>query len=90
MARKSLGSLAMSPKRTGIGEALRRRLWVQAETVFDRLLNSCVYGQLFSDATDSDMETLRTMGQRWKQYEKEGKWRYEGERNCTSFIYMLT
>ena len=23
------------------------------------------------------METLRTMGRRWKQYEKEGKWKYQ-------------
>jgi len=26
------------------------------------------------------MDSLRIMGQRWKQYEKEGKWKYEGER----------
>lgn len=25
------------------------------------------------------MESLRMMGQRWKLYEREGKWKYEGE-----------
>ena len=25
------------------------------------------------------MESLRTLGRRWKQYEKEGKWKYQGE-----------
>lgn len=36
-----------------------------------------VYGQLFPDASDTEMETLRTMGHRWKQYEKDGIWSYQ-------------
>ena len=43
-----------------------------------RLLNSCVYGHLFGDASPAEVETLSMMGHRWKQYEKEGKWKYEG------------
>ncbi|KAJ7293048.1 hypothetical protein C8J57DRAFT_1428964 [Mycena rebaudengoi] len=41
------------------------------------LLNTMVYGQLFPKATDVELESLRRLGQRWKQYEKEGKWVYE-------------
>lgn len=41
------------------------------------LLNSMVYGQLFPTATEAERESLRQMGLRWKQYEKEGKWVYE-------------
>ncbi|CED85184.1 Uncharacterized conserved protein [Phaffia rhodozyma] len=44
---------------------------------WDWLLNSCVYGQLFPEASQVEMESLRIMGNRWKQYEKEGKWVYE-------------
>lgn len=41
------------------------------------LLNSCVYGHLFPGASDEELASLHKMGQRWKQYEKEGKWIYE-------------
>ena len=35
------------------------------------------YGALFPDASSKEVESLRTLGKRWKQYEKEGKWVYE-------------
>ena len=38
------------------------------------LLNTMVYGQLFPTATEQERESLRRLGERWKQYEKEGKW----------------
>ncbi|KIY50418.1 DUF89-domain-containing protein [Fistulina hepatica ATCC 64428] len=41
------------------------------------LLNSMVYGQLFSKATDVEVESLRRLGRRWKEYEKNGQWVYE-------------
>ncbi|KOS15981.1 hypothetical protein Malapachy_3445 [Malassezia pachydermatis] len=41
------------------------------------LLNTMTYGALFADADPAEIESLRTMGRRWKQYEKEGKWIYE-------------
>ncbi|KAF8808126.1 DUF89-domain-containing protein [Phlegmacium glaucopus] len=41
------------------------------------LLNIMVYGQLFPNASDVELESLRRLGARWKQYEKEGKWIYE-------------
>jgi hypothetical protein len=42
---------------------------------WDWLLNSCVYGYLFPEATEEEMDFLRIMGRRWKQYEKEGKFK---------------
>lgn len=36
-----------------------------------------VYGHLFPNADDEELASLKAMGQRWKQYEKEGKWIYE-------------
>lgn len=36
-----------------------------------------VYGHLFPDASDEELASLHKMGQRWKQYEREGKWIYE-------------
>lgn len=41
------------------------------------LLNIMTYGALFPDASSKEVESLRTLGKRWKQYEKEGKWVYE-------------
>ncbi|KAF5366952.1 hypothetical protein D9757_010852 [Collybiopsis confluens] len=41
------------------------------------LKNSMVYGQLFPKANEVELESLRRLGTRWKQYEKEGKWVYE-------------
>jgi len=46
---------------------------------WDWLLNSCVYGHLFNAdkaVSDTDIASLKKMGMRWKQYEKEGKWEY--------------
>lgn len=44
---------------------------------FDWLINSMCYGQLFPEAPESDLDSLRTMGERWKQYVKDGKLIYE-------------
>lgn len=56
---------------------------------WDWLLNTCTYGQLFSEASDAEMDSLRTLGQRWKQYEKEGKWKYEAHPFwCTGYTFV--
>ncbi|KAL1408239.1 Hairy/enhancer-of-split with YRPW motif protein 2 [Vanrija albida] len=41
------------------------------------LLNICVHGNLFPEVSEEENNSLREMGRRWKQYEKEGKWKYE-------------
>ncbi|KAJ7040328.1 DUF89 domain-containing protein [Mycena alexandri] len=52
------------------------------------LLNTMVYGQLFPNATDVELESLRRLGRRWKQYEKEGKWVYEQHPFwCTGYTF---
>ncbi|KAL0576714.1 Hairy/enhancer-of-split with YRPW motif protein 2 [Marasmius crinis-equi] len=52
------------------------------------LLNTMVYGQLFPKASDQEMESLRRLGLRWKQYEKEGKWIYEQHPFwCTGYTF---
>lgn len=52
------------------------------------LLNSCVYGNLFPTASEAEIASLREMGKRWKQYEKEGKWVYEQHAFwCTGFTF---
>jgi len=33
---------------------------------FNWLLNTCVYGQLFPNSSDEELESLRVMGRRWK------------------------
>lgn len=44
---------------------------------WDWILNSCVYGHLFPTNTDDEVASLKKMGERWKSYEKEGRWVYE-------------
>ncbi|KIY73593.1 DUF89-domain-containing protein [Cylindrobasidium torrendii FP15055 ss-10] len=52
------------------------------------LLNVMVYGHLFPKATEQENESLRKMGRRWKQYEKEGKWVYEQHPFwCTGYVF---
>ncbi|KAF9454182.1 DUF89-domain-containing protein [Macrolepiota fuliginosa MF-IS2] len=52
------------------------------------LLNTMVYGQLFPKASEEELESLRRLGARWKQYEKEGKWVYEQHPFwCTGYTY---
>ncbi|KAK7695030.1 hypothetical protein QCA50_002218 [Cerrena zonata] len=52
------------------------------------LLNTMVYGHLFTKATEQEKETLRLLGLRWKQYEKEGKWIYEQHPFwCTGYTF---
>ncbi|KAK7058502.1 Hairy/enhancer-of-split with YRPW motif protein 2 [Paramarasmius palmivorus] len=52
------------------------------------LLNTMVYGHLFPNASDQELESLRRLGARWKQYEKEGKWVYEQHPFwCTGYTY---
>lgn len=47
-----------------------------------------VYGSLFSNGTDDQIASLRQMGQRWKQYEREGKWVYEQHPFwCTGYTF---
>ncbi|PPQ66356.1 hypothetical protein CVT26_011075 [Gymnopilus dilepis] len=55
---------------------------------WDWLLNTMVYGQLFPQASDVELASLRRLGMRWKQYEKEGKWVYEQHPFwCTGYTY---
>ncbi|KAH9982959.1 DUF89-domain-containing protein [Lactifluus volemus] len=52
------------------------------------LLNSMVYGHLFPKATEQERESLRRLGLRWKQYEREGKWVYEQHPFwCTGYTF---
>lgn len=52
------------------------------------LLNTMVYGQLFPSASETDIESLRRMGQRWKQYERDGIWTYEQHPFwCTGYTF---
>ena len=52
------------------------------------LLNSMTYGFLFPDSTDAEMQSLRELGKRWKQYVKEGKWIYEQHPFwCTGYTF---
>ncbi|KAJ9104410.1 hypothetical protein QFC20_004546 [Naganishia adeliensis] len=40
------------------------------------------------EASEAEMDLLRMMGRRWKQYEKEGKWRYEQHPFwCTGYTF---
>ncbi|KAF9514992.1 hypothetical protein BS47DRAFT_818971 [Hydnum rufescens UP504] len=41
------------------------------------LINSCVYGHLFPNASETEMKSLRMLGERWKTYERTGQWVYE-------------
>lgn len=41
------------------------------------LINSCVYGHLFPTVSEGDLASLRTLGERWKSYERSGQWVYE-------------
>lgn len=55
---------------------------------WDWILNSCVYGYLFPQATEEEMDWLRAMGRRWKQYEKEGKFKYQSHPFwCSGFTF---
>ncbi|KII94275.1 hypothetical protein PLICRDRAFT_36530 [Plicaturopsis crispa FD-325 SS-3] len=52
------------------------------------LLNTMVYGQLFPNASEAEIQSLRHLGARWKQYEKEGKWVYEQHPFwCTGYTF---
>jgi hypothetical protein len=55
---------------------------------WDWILNSCVYGYLFPEATEEEMDWLRVMGRRWKSYEKEGKFKYQSHPFwCSGFTF---
>jgi hypothetical protein len=52
------------------------------------LLNTMVYGHLFPKATEQERESLRRLGLRWKQYERDGKWVYEQHPFwCTGYTF---
>ncbi|KAJ2914773.1 hypothetical protein MD484_g5633, partial [Candolleomyces efflorescens] len=55
---------------------------------WDWLPNNMVYGNLFPNASEVELEALRRLGRRWKQYEQEGKWIYEQHPFwCTGHTY---
>ncbi|PWN42868.1 DUF89-domain-containing protein [Ceraceosorus guamensis] len=69
---------------SGIAKQIRfhgkRFAWFVSDVTrkdWDWLLNSMMYGSLFSTATDDQLQSLRQLAVRWKNYEKEGKWVYE-------------
>ncbi|KAN0100381.1 Protein of unknown function DUF89 domain containing protein [Tylopilus felleus] len=52
------------------------------------LLNTMMYGHLFPKATEAERESLRRLGARWKQYEKDGRWVYEQHPFwCTGYTF---
>ncbi|TFY82008.1 hypothetical protein EWM64_g2009 [Hericium alpestre] len=52
------------------------------------LLNMMVHGHLFPKATEQERESLRRLGERWKQYERDGKWVYEQHAFwCTGYTF---
>ncbi|EKM61692.1 uncharacterized protein PHACADRAFT_84548 [Phanerochaete carnosa HHB-10118-sp] len=52
------------------------------------LLNTMVYGYLFPEASEIERESLRKMGQRWKEYERQGIWVYEQHPFwCTGYTF---
>lgn len=47
-----------------------------------------VYGSLFHNATDDQVASLKQIGQRWKNYEKQGQWVYEQHPFwCTGYTF---
>ncbi|GJE89707.1 protein-glutamate O-methyltransferase family protein [Phanerochaete sordida] len=52
------------------------------------LLNTMVYGHLFPEASSAERESLRKMGLRWKEYERQGIWVYEQHPFwCTGYTF---
>ncbi|GAA98802.1 uncharacterized protein L969DRAFT_76534 [Mixia osmundae IAM 14324] len=52
------------------------------------LLNSMVYGHLFTGVSDEELASLKKMGQRWKKYEKAGQWKYQEHPFwCTGYTF---
>ncbi|KIP11102.1 hypothetical protein PHLGIDRAFT_490483 [Phlebiopsis gigantea 11061_1 CR5-6] len=52
------------------------------------LLNSMVYGRLFPDVTEIERESLKSLGERWKEYERNGTWIYEQHPYwCTGYTF---
>ncbi|TFK19981.1 DUF89-domain-containing protein [Coprinopsis marcescibilis] len=52
------------------------------------LINNMVYGNLFPNVSDVEMESLRCLGRRWKQYERDGLWVYEQHPFwCTGYTF---
>ncbi|KAF6766709.1 DUF89 domain-containing protein [Ephemerocybe angulata] len=55
---------------------------------WDWLINNMCYGHLFPEASPAEMQALRLLAQRWKQYERDGKWIYEQHPFwCTGYTY---
>jgi hypothetical protein len=55
---------------------------------WDWLLNNMCYGNLFTNASPAELQALRMLAQRWKQYERDGKWIYEQHPFwCTGYTY---
>jgi len=80
---------------TGLAKQIRfhgkRYPWFVSDvtrTDWEWLLNTMVYGHLFPKATEQERESLRRLGLRWKQYEREGKWVYEQHPFwCTGYTF---
>lgn len=80
---------------TGLAKQIRfhgkRYPWFVSDVTkkdWEWLLNTMVYGHLFPKATEQERESLRRLGLRWKQYEREGKWVYEQHPFwCTGYTF---
>jgi hypothetical protein len=80
---------------TGLAKQIRfhgkRYPWFVSDVTrkdWDWLLNTMVYGHLFPKASEVERESLRRLGARWKQYEKDGRWQYEQHPFwCTGYTF---
>jgi len=80
---------------TGLAKQIRfhgkRYPWFVSDVTrmdWEWLFNTMVYGNLFPKATEQERESLRRLGLRWKQYEREGKWVYEQHPFwCTGYTF---
>ncbi|KDN53628.1 DUF89-domain-containing protein [Tilletiaria anomala UBC 951] len=55
---------------------------------FDWLINTMVYGSLFPNGTDAELASLKSLGQRWQSYVRQGKWIYEQHPFwCTGYTF---
>lgn len=80
---------------SGIASSIRfhgkRFAWFVSDVTrkdWNWLLNSMVYGELFPNATDDQLASLKQMGQRWKKYENTGVWVYEQHPFwCTGYTF---
>jgi hypothetical protein len=98
--RSDLQTFILSPSadwliQSGIASEIRfhgkRFAWFVSDVTrkdWNWLLNSMVYGSLFPSGTDDQVASVKQMGLRWKNYEKQGQWIYEQHPFwCTGYTF---